>query len=50
METRGRRNGMRNCGRADWEGGNDCLDCKKMKVIKIIFIFSIMCIHVFACM
>jgi hypothetical protein len=22
-ETRGRRNGMRNCGREDW-GGNDC--------------------------
>jgi hypothetical protein len=23
LETEGRRNGIRNCGRVDWEAGND---------------------------
>jgi hypothetical protein len=31
LETVGRTNGMRNCGRADLEEGNDC---RKIKVIK----------------
>jgi hypothetical protein len=37
LEDRGRRNGMRNCGMADWEGRQQ-LDCKKIKVKKYIYL------------